>query len=114
MRSPPSLLPRAQDSFETGGKLAMAAGATSNYIADSRGVQAAWSDLSGSTRRARSSLRAGHVRTSAEKSDYLKGFHAAEHDFRERGGLPGRGGSKDGGGESLLSQRRRKRLTRTA
>ena len=82
LRCPPCLPPRVQDSFETGSKLAMASGATSNYIPDSRGVQAAWSDLSGSTKRARSSLRAGHALSAAEKSDYLKGFNSAEKDFR--------------------------------
>jgi hypothetical protein len=83
-----------QDSFETGSKLAMASGATSNYIPDSRGVQAAWSDLSGSTKRARSSLRAGHALSAAEKSDYLKGFNSAEKDYRERGSV------KNGSGQS--------------
>ena len=94
LRCPPCLPPRVQDSFETGSKLAMASGATSNYIPDSRGVQAAWSDLSGSTKRARSSLRAGHALSAAEKSDYLKGFNSAEKDFRERGSV------KNGSGQS--------------
>ena len=33
--------------------LAMSRGATSNYIADARGVTAAWADLSGATARSR-------------------------------------------------------------
>ena len=58
------------------------------------------SDVSGSTKRARSSLRAGHALSAAEKSDYLKGFHAAEKDFRERGG--GKNGSGPSGGSKTV------------
>ena len=50
-----------QDALGTSAKLGLSAGAASNYVADSRGVQFAWSDLSGGVSRARKSLRSGRT-----------------------------------------------------
>ena len=88
----------------------MAKGATSNYVADERGVRAAWEDVSGGVMRARKKLRSGRPFAAQEKAGFLDGFHAAEDDFRQRGAEPQRAqtaGTHHGGG------RRRRRATET-
>ena len=74
-----------QDAFAASRSLSMSKGATSNYVPDSRGMMHAWSDLSGSMRRARSSMHTGHARTATERANFLKGFDSAEKDFEARG-----------------------------
>lgn len=95
-----------QDSFGTGRGIAVAKGSTSNFVADARGMRAAWSDFSKSTRRYRSKVSTGVKPTQAERSNYLAGFDSAEKDFAQRGGAAkaGAGGAdvpppgKGGGG----------------
>ena len=64
----------------------MAAGATSNFVADERGMRAAWNDVSGGMMRARKRLRTGRSQTAEEKAAYLNGFRSAQADFQERAG----------------------------
>ena len=63
----------------------MAKGATSNYVADEKGMRAAWEDVSGGVARARTRLRSGRPLAAAEKAGFLAGFHSAEDDFERRG-----------------------------
>ena len=98
-----------QDSFEAAGGLAVARGATSNFVADERGVRHGWADLSGSTMRARKMLRSGRAQTAEMKANYLSGFNSAELDYQRRG--KGHGG---GHGAALHGGRRRARLKDTA
>ena len=73
----------------------MSRGATSNYIADARGVTAAWADLSGATARSRKVLRSGKVQSAEAKADYLKGFDSAQRDFTRRKGGNAKRGRRD-------------------
>ena len=84
-----------QDSFASSTALAMSRGATSNYIADARGVTAAWADLSGATARSRKVLRSGKVQSAEAKADYLKGFDSAQRDFTRRKGGNAKRGRRD-------------------
>lgn len=100
-----------QDSFEASSQLAVAAGATSNFVADAKGVQAAYTDLSGGVMRARKSLRAGRPQALAEKAAFLKGFHSAEADYRQRGHQGADHAKKGAGAGGSGVGRRRKRFT---
>ena len=75
-----------QDAFASSKALSMTKGATSNFVADARGMRAAWPDLAGSTVRARSRLRSGQHSTADKRANYLKGFDSAERDFERRKG----------------------------
>ena len=75
-----------QDSFAASHGLAMSKGATSNFVADARGMRYSWGDLSGATTRSRKVLRSGRVQTAEEKADYLRGFRSAQRDYESRNG----------------------------
>jgi hypothetical protein len=99
-----------QDSFGTASKLAMAKGATSNYVADERGMRAAWEDVSGGVMRARKKLRSGHPFAATDKAGFLDGFHSAEEDFQRRGAAQQKGHAADG---PHCGGRRRRRAAQT-
>lgn len=84
-----------QDAYAASHGLAMARGATSNFVPDARGLGAAWADLSAGTSRYRKAVRSGH--SAAEKAAYgpayldgaaADGFRGAERDYAARGRPP--------------------------
>lgn len=90
---PPFLRLPPQDAYASSSGLSMARGATSNFVADARGVSAGWGDLSAASSRHRSALRSGRAFKGEEKAAYLEGdakdgFRQAERDFAARGKLP--------------------------
>ncbi|KAL1525198.1 hypothetical protein AB1Y20_020068 [Prymnesium parvum] len=85
-----------QDSYATGQSLSIAAGATLNYKADEKGVQAAMSDLSQSVTRARRSARNGVAQTAAQREAFLVS-RSAEVDLEHRGGTSGAAPSQERG-----------------
>ena len=89
-----------QDSFGTSRGMSVAAGATSNFVADARGMKNAWRDFEGSTLRYRGRMRSGKAPTHEDRANYLAGFDAAERDYQQRGkGAASGNGHRDSGGD---------------
>ena len=76
-----------QGSYTTSSALSIAPGATSNFVADARGIRLAWEDLSSASSRARAAVRSGQPQPAALRSAFLEGSRTAEADYKQRGKL---------------------------